>query len=94
MLVFVCVEGGLTKSAWDIQMQVAASKHAADPVDCTFDGQLVLLYRSSVAPTGHYCHHFSSTPEFAAALASIPFVFTWDDHDIFDVRVTGGPAQR
>lgn len=33
---------------------------------------------------GHYCRHFG-TPEFAAALAAIPFVFNWDDHDIFDV---------
>jgi phosphodiesterase/alkaline phosphatase D-like protein len=33
---------------------------------------------------GHYCRHFG-TPEFAAALAAIPFIFNWDDHDIFDV---------
>lgn len=33
---------------------------------------------------GHYCRHFG-TPEFAAALATIPFIFSWDDHDIFDV---------
>jgi hypothetical protein len=59
--------------------------HAADPADYTAGGKLVLLRRSFFAPAGHYCHHFSSTPEFAAALASIPFVFSWDDHDIFDV---------
>jgi phosphodiesterase/alkaline phosphatase D-like protein len=32
---------------------------------------------------GHYMHHFADPP-FAAALAQIPFVFSWDDHDIFD----------
>lgn len=32
---------------------------------------------------GHYCRHFG-TPEFATALAAIPFIFNWDDHDIFD----------
>lgn len=36
-----------------------------------------------VVCAGHYCEHFS-TPEWAAALASIPFHFSWDDHDIFD----------
>jgi len=32
---------------------------------------------------GHYAEHFLE-PNFAAALASIPFHFSWDDHDIFD----------
>lgn len=31
----------------------------------------------------HYCHHFSQ-PEFGDALAEVPSMMTWDDHDIFD----------
>lgn len=37
-----------------------------------------------LSTAGHYAGHFT-TPEFAAALAAIPFHFSWDDHDIFDV---------
>lgn len=32
---------------------------------------------------GSYMAHFAE-PAFAAALAAIPFTFSWDDHDIFD----------
>eukprot|EP00882_Tetradesmus_deserticola_P007081 GHRQ01007454.1.p1 GENE.GHRQ01007454.1~~GHRQ01007454.1.p1 ORF type:complete len:673 (+),score=308.38 GHRQ01007454.1:542-2560(+) len=32
---------------------------------------------------GTYMAHFAD-PAFAAALAAIPFTFSWDDHDIFD----------
>jgi phosphodiesterase/alkaline phosphatase D-like protein len=31
----------------------------------------------------HYCHHFSE-PIFKDALATVPYIYTWDDHDIFD----------
>ncbi|KIY91726.1 hypothetical protein MNEG_16238 [Monoraphidium neglectum] len=29
---------------------------------------------------GHYCRHFTEDPSFARGLASIPYVYTWDDH--------------
>ena len=32
---------------------------------------------------GHYVQHFTD-PAWAAGLASIPYIFVWDDHDIFD----------
>ena len=31
----------------------------------------------------HYCRHFSE-PEFSDALAQVPSLMSWDDHDIFD----------
>jgi phosphodiesterase/alkaline phosphatase D-like protein len=32
---------------------------------------------------GRYCEHFSD-PDFAQGLAVLPYIFVWDDHDIFD----------
>ncbi|KAG2424550.1 hypothetical protein HXX76_014431 [Chlamydomonas incerta] len=71
-------EGPLLKG-WDqAQDDVESAARAAQPFTDALRGEMEEYYFS------HYASHFGTQPIYSDALATIPSVNTWDDHDIVD----------